>query len=163
MKTSPKAKMQRQPVELRFPPTEEWNNIVHDFKLTSAQAEMLKLTIEEAIDGLSRYQGKLKDRPSRGLLIDRLRRFEKALSSLRDECRRSAHLMHDFLPHDTLGYVGESLTFSATGEALGRNVFPKHFDSMIEVKRSVGERITLESMEELSRPCEKPLASRMAT
>jgi hypothetical protein len=91
-----------------------------------------------------------KTQPSRALLVGRLRRFEKALRRLRDECRRSADLMHDFLLHDTLEYVGRSLTFSAMGEALGKNVMPRNFDEKIKVKRSVGERITLEFMEEFT-------------
>ena len=148
MKTSPK---------LRFPPPEEWQNIVHDNKLTPAQADTLKITLEEAIDGLNHYRAKLKNQPSRSLLVGRLKRFEKTLRRLRAECRLNIELMHEFLPNDTLGYVGQSLTFSATGEALGRSVFPKHFDSKIEVKRSVGERITLELMEDLSRPMREAL------
>ena len=46
---------------------------------------------------ISHYNQKLKTQPSRALLVGRLRRFEKALRRLRDECRRSADLMHDFL------------------------------------------------------------------
>jgi hypothetical protein len=68
---------------------------------------------------VTRYQAKLKNQPSRSLLVDRLKTFEKALCGLQDECRRSTDLMHDFLPHDTLGYIGQSLTFSAMSEAGG--------------------------------------------
>ena len=104
-------------VELRLPLTKEWNNIIRDYKLNPAQAEMLKFTVEDALGGISSYQAK---QPTRPLLINRLKGFEKVLSGLHDECRRSADLMHDFLPHDTLEYVGRSLTFAAMGEALGK-------------------------------------------
>ena len=104
-------------VELRLPLTKEWNNIIRDYKLNPAQAEMLKFTVEDALGGISSYQAKQQTRP---LLINRLKGFEKALAGLHDECRRSADLMHDFLPHDTLEYVGRSLTFAAMGEALGK-------------------------------------------
>jgi hypothetical protein len=152
---------QRQDVELRFPLTEEWNNIVHDFNSTPLQADMLKFTVEEARGGIGSYLAKLKNQPTRPLLINRLKEFEKALARLHDECRRSADLMHDFLPHGTLGYVGRSLTFAAMGEALGKNVIPPNFDHKIEVKRSVGERITLEFMEEFSRPSREALGLRL--
>ena len=64
-KISPKAKAQRQSIELRFLPTEDWKNIVRDYKLTPAQADTLKFTLEEALYGISRYQAKLKNQPSR--------------------------------------------------------------------------------------------------
>ena len=86
------------------------------------------------------------------VLVKGLKNFEKALRRLRDECRRSADLMHEFLLRPYAWYVGESLTFSAMREALGKNVIPRSFNDKIEVKRSVGERITLEFMEEFSRP-----------
>jgi hypothetical protein len=140
------------PPKLRFPPREEWQYILDDFALMPTQAETLKITLEEALDAISQYQAKLQSQPSRSDLVKGLRSFEKALRRLRDECRHSVDLMHDFLPHNTLGYIGESLTFSAMGKALGRKIFPNQFDTMIEVKKSLGERITLESMEDLSRP-----------
>jgi hypothetical protein len=157
MKKPPKTKSQRQPVEPKFPPVEEWQSILHDFALMPTQAETLKITLEEALDGIGHYQAKLQNQPSRSDLVKGLKNFEKALRRLRDECRHSVDLMHDFLPHNTLGYIGESLTFSAMGEALGWKVFPRQFDSMIEVKKSVGERITLELMEDLSRPMREAL------
>jgi hypothetical protein len=161
MTMSPKAKLQRQPVELRFPPDEAWDNIVSDFELTPVQADILKFTVEEALDGISSYQAKLKNQRARPLLINRLKGFEKALAHLRDECRRSAGLMHDFLPHDALEYVGRSLTFAAMGEALGKNVIPPNLDHKIEVKRSVGGRVTLKFMEEYSRPSREALGLRL--
>jgi hypothetical protein len=160
MKTSPKAKLHRQPVELRFPAAEAWNNIVRDFKLTPAQADVLKFTVEDALGGISSYQAKLKNQPTCPLLINRLYEFEKALAHLHNECRRSADLMHDFLPYDALEYVGRSLTFTAMGEALGKNVIPRNLDHKLEDKRSVGERITLAFMEEFSRPSREALGLR---
>jgi hypothetical protein len=138
-------------VELKFPPTEEWNNIVRDCKLTGAQANELEITLKDALDDIDRYYSKLQNRPSRDLLVDRLKKFDKALRHLQDECRRSAHLMQDFWPADTLAYVGQSLTFSAMSAALGRSVFPEIVDFKIRGMRTKGERITLASIEHLSR------------
>ena len=127
-KAMPKAKAQRPPVELSSPPIEEWKNIVRDCKLTTAQAATLKFTLKEAIDEISRHQAKLKTQPDRALLVDRLKKFDKALNRLLKECRRSAHLMNVFLPSNTLAYISQSMTFSTMSEALGRNVFPINFD-----------------------------------
>ena len=60
--------------------------------------------------------------------------------------------MEFFLPSDTLGFIGESLTFSAMSEALGRDVFPKDYDFQIQVKQSEGKRITLAFLEKDTRP-----------
>jgi len=151
-KKSPKAKAQRQPVELRFPPVEDWQSIIRDCNLTPAQADTLKFTLKEALDEISRHQVNLKNQPSRALLVDRLKTFEKALHGLLKQCRRNAGLMQSFLPHNTLAYIGQSLTFSAIGEALGRNVLSKNLDFKISIKQSQGEPITFASMEDLSRP-----------
>jgi len=152
MKTSSKIRTQRQPVEPRFPRAEEWQNIVHDCSLTPAQEDTLKIVLKDAIESLSPYQAKLRNEPSRPLLIDRLKKFERALARLHDECCRNVDLMQHFLPHGTREYVGRSMTFSAMNKALRKNVIPRNFDQKIAVKRSVGERITVEFMEEFSRP-----------
>jgi hypothetical protein len=150
--TSPPSGAQRR--ELSFPPPEECGNIVRDFKLTPAQAGTLEITLEEAIDGLSRYQ---KSQPNRRLLVDRLKRFEKAIAHLHDECRHSADLMQFFLPHNTQAYIGQSMTFSTMSEAVGRDVFPRNFDFQIKFKLSQNERITLPSLEQHTRPMRQAL------
>ena len=134
-----------------FPEPESWANIVRDCKLTDAQANTLKITLKEALDEIDRYYSKLQNRPSRDVLVKHLKLFEKALKRLQDECQRSANLMEFFLPSDTLGFIGESLTFSALSEALGRDVFPKSYDFKIQVKQSQGDRITLASLEQDTR------------
>ena len=53
-----------------------------------------------------------------------------------------------FLPNDTLGYIGRSLTFSAIGEALGENVFPQHLDSLIGQMVADGKQITMAALEQ---------------
>jgi hypothetical protein len=131
-----------------FPEPESWANIVCDCKLTDAQANTLKITLKDALGDIDRYQ----KRPSRDVQVKHLKLFEKALKRLRDECQRSAKLMEFFLPSDTLDFIGESLTFSAMSEALGRDVFPKNYDFQIQVKQSQGKRITLASMEQDTRP-----------
>ena len=135
-----------------FPDPESWANIARDCKLTDAQANTLEITLKEALDEIDRYYSKLQNRPSRDVLVKHLKLFEKALKRLQDECQRSANLMEFFLPSDTLGFIGESLTFSAMSEALGRDVFPKNYDFRIQVKQSQGKRITLASLEQDTRP-----------
>jgi len=136
-----------------FPEPESWANIVRDCKLTDAQANTLKITLKEALDDIDRYQ----KRPSRDVLVKHLKLFEEALKRLQDECQRSAKLMEFFLPSDTLDFIGESLTFSAMSEALGRDVFPKNYDFQIQVKQSQGKRITLASVERDTRPGRRAL------
>jgi hypothetical protein len=144
-------------VRVMFPEPESWANIVRDCKLTHAQANKLEVTLKEALDDIDRYYLKLQNRPSRDVLVKHLKRFEKALKRLLNECQRSAKLMEFFLPSDTLGFIGESLTFSAMSEALGRDVFPKGYDFKIEFKQSQGKRITVASVEQDTRPMREAL------
>jgi hypothetical protein len=140
--------------KLRFPPSKEWQNIIQDFALMPTQAETLKTTLEKALDAISHYQAKRQNQPSRSDLVKGLKNFEKALRRLRDECRRSAELMENFLPDGTLAFIGQSLTFSAISEALGRDVSPERFDFYlkIRIKREQGERFTVASVEHDTRP-----------
>ena len=138
-----------------FPEPESWANIVRDCKLTDAQANKLQITLQEALDDIDRYYSKPQNRP-RDVLVKHLKRFEKSLKRLRNECQHSAELMEFFLPFDTLGFIGQSLTFSTMSEALGRDVFP-NYDFQIDFKQSQGKRITLESMEQDTRPMREAL------
>jgi hypothetical protein len=65
--------------------------------------------------------------------------------------------MEHFLPNDTLAFIGQSLTFSAASEVLGRSVFPKKCDLEINRMQAQRERITLESIEAFSRPMRETL------
>jgi hypothetical protein len=147
----------REEVRVSFPEPDSWANIVRDCKLTHAQAHELEITLAETLDDIDRYHSKLQNRPSRDVLVEHLKRFEKTVNRLRNECQHSAELMEFFLPFDTLGVLGQSLTFSAMSEALGRDVFPKNFDFQIEFKRSQGERITLASLERDTQPMREAL------
>jgi hypothetical protein len=142
----------KQGARVTFPEPESWANIVRDCKLTDAQANTLESTLKEALDAIERYCSKLQERPSRDVQVKHLKLFEKALKRLQNECQRSAKLMEFFLPSDTLGFIGESLTFSAMSKAVGRDVFPKHYDFQIDIKQSQGKRITLASLERDTRP-----------
>jgi len=142
----------KQGARVTFPELESWANIVRVCKLTDAQANTLESTLKEALDAIERYYSELQNRPSRDVLVKHLKRFEKALKRLQNECQRNAKLMKFFLPLDTLGFIGQSLTFSAMSEALGRDVFPKGYDFKIEFKQSQGKRITVASVEQDTRP-----------
>jgi hypothetical protein len=74
--------------------------------------------------------------------------MEKAFERLRFELNRSADLMGDFLPHDTLMRVGESLTFSAMKEALGEDVSPKDTGIVIGSMIQSNNQITIASLED---------------
>jgi hypothetical protein len=156
MKSS-KRKQVGHDVEIKAPSSEDWENIVRDLKLTPVQERTLKTVLDAALDDISRYHQKLKDQPSRERLVRRLKRFTKVLGYLRDECERSIDLMQDFLPYETLAYIGQSVTFSAMSDALGRDVFPRHFDLNIDRMRASGERITLASLEQGTRPLREAL------
>ena len=144
-------------VRVTFPEPESWADIVRDCKLKDAQANTLESTLKQALDEIDSYYSKLQNRPSRDVQVKHLKLFEKALKRLRDECQRSTKLMEFFLPSDTLGFIGESLTFLAMSEALGRDVFPKNYDFRIEFKQSQGKRITLASVEQDTRPMREAL------
>jgi hypothetical protein len=153
---SPKV-ARREDVRIAFPELDVWKDMVRDCKLTDAQANTLEITLQEALDDIDRYYSKLQNRPSRDVLVKRLKLFEKALKRLQYECQRSAKMMEFFLPFDTLGFIGRSSTFLAMGEALGRDVFPKNYDFQIEFKQSQGKRITLASVEQDTRPMREAL------
>ena len=65
--------------------------------------------------------------------------------------------MEHFLPHDTLAYIGRSLTFSGMSEALAKDVFPKNFQFQIERMAPEGTSITLPLIEDRSRPMREAL------
>jgi hypothetical protein len=144
-------------VKVVFPEPASWANIVRDCKLTDAQANTLESTLKQALDEIDSYYSKLQNRPSRDVLVTHLKRLERALKRLQNECQDSAKLMEFFLPFDTLGFIGQSLTFSAMSEALGRDVFPKGYDFQIEFKQSQGKRITVASVEQDTRPMREAL------
>jgi hypothetical protein len=150
--------------KLMFPPPREWQNIVQDFELKPTQAETLKVTLEEALDAINQYQAKLQNQPNRSDLVKGLKNFEKALRRLRDECRRSADLIEHFLPDGTLAFIGQSLTFAAISEALERDLSPKRFDFYFKnrIKRERGERFTVSSVEQDTRPKRETSVSSMA-
>jgi hypothetical protein len=156
MKSSKRKRVGRH-VDIRAPSSEDWENIIRDLKLTSAQARTLKDVLDSAIADIRRYRQKLENEPDRAELVRRLKRFAKFLRYLRDECGRAVHLMQHFLPHDTLAYIGQSLTFSAMSEALGRDVFPRHLDLKIEHMRASDKRVTLAFLEQDTRATRQAL------
>ena len=150
-------KSPEQKVEIKAPSSEDWDKIVHDLKLTPAQHQTLKNVLGSALADISRYRHKLEDEPDHAELVRRLKRFAKFLRYLRDECGRTVHLMQHFLPHDALAYIGQSLTFSAMSEAVGRDVFPRHLDLKIERMRASEKPITLEFLEQDTRATRQAL------
>jgi hypothetical protein len=134
-------------LQIGFPKQQMWTTLVRDLKLSPIQANALGITIQHVVADLDDYNTAKGKTPPRATLVGRLELMEKAFRNLRFEMERSAHLMSDFLPHDLLMNVGESLTFSAMNEALGEDVSPK--DSVIAIRREVSgnDRVTITSLE----------------
>jgi hypothetical protein len=74
--------------------------------------------------------------------------MEEAFRGLQLELNRSAGLMIDFLPFDTLERIGNSLTFTAMGEALGKNVFPRNTTIFIDGRPAKANQITMATLDD---------------
>jgi hypothetical protein len=131
--------------EIRFPEGEAWGNLLLTLRLNHAQADILASTIKRVIPDLEAYR---KRKELRSVLVSRLKLMEKAFGRLQFEMNRSAHLMSDFLPFDTLEFVGESLTFTAMAQILGERVIPKNLGVVLDRMRQRNEPITIAALEE---------------
>src|SRR5215468_7350482 len=118
---APDRRRMRRP-EVKFPDPESWKDLVHDLKLNEQQENELRIVIRHVIPDLNPYQARQAERPE---LVVSLKRLEKAFERLQSEMNRSVHLMDKFLPHQMLERIGNSSTFAAMGEALGKDVSPK--------------------------------------
>ncbi len=154
---NPEAKNEAKDFVFAFPKPDDWKNIVHDLKLTKIQERELEITVRHVLADIERYRAVERKSPPRDKLVAALKRLEKALRRLQYEIDSTANHMEYFLPHDTMEYIGWSLTFSAIGEALGTDVFPKNFDLQLQRMSSKGGPITLPSLEDLSQPMRRAL------
>jgi hypothetical protein len=134
--------------EVKFPEPGVWDDLVRDLKLNATQSNELKITIQHVVKDIATYRLRKSQEPPRNIVTARRKLMEKALSNLQYQLDRSIHLMDHFLPDDTKARIGRSLTFSAIGEALGKDVFPQnsYFRNMI-VDR---QQITMAALEEHS-------------
>jgi len=148
---------QEETVIFAFPKPGDWKDIVRDLKLTKTQERELEITIRHVLANIESYQVVKNKLPLRGELVAALKRLEKALGRLQYELKSSANLMEHFLPHNTVEYIGRSLTFSAMGEALKKDVFPEDFDLQLERISSEGKPIPLPFLEELFQPRRRAL------
>jgi hypothetical protein len=123
-----KADIEARASQLAFPAPDDWKNIVHDLKLTKTQEQELEITIRHVLATIRSRP----ERPRRDILVAALKRLEKALDRVRYEIARSQHLMNYFLPGQTLEFIGTSFTFTAIGQAVGKNVFPIDPDFSIQ-------------------------------
>jgi hypothetical protein len=140
-----------------FPKPSDWKDIVRDLKLTTTQERELEITIRHVLAEIESYHVVKNKIPPREQLVAALKRLEKALGRLQCELNGSTNLLEHFLPHDTKEYIGQSLTFSAIGDALGADVFPESFDFQLERMLSDEGQITVASFEELSQPTRQAL------
>jgi hypothetical protein len=138
--------------ELKFPAPDVWADLVHDLGLNVLQERELRLAVQHVVLDIENYNLRKSKKPTRDTLVTRLKLMEKALSDLQYEIDRSIHLMNDFLPHETLGRIGKSFTFSEIGQALGEDVFPHDLDRWIADIIAAGKPITIAAIEEKSLP-----------
>jgi hypothetical protein len=104
-----------------FPKPDDWQNIVHDLKLTKAQERELEITIGHALTDIKRYQAVKHEQLPRDVLVAALKRLERALGLVRDEMASSGYLMSHFLSNKTLEFIGRSFTVTAMQKAVGKN------------------------------------------
>jgi hypothetical protein len=146
-----------QSLEIKAPDPEAWKNLVHDLKLSADQSNALRTTIRDVIAELKLYEKTRSERPQRAILVERLMLMEEAFRGLQLELNRSADLMIDFLPFDTLERIGNSLTFTAMGEALGKNVFPRNTTIFIDGRPAKANQITMATLEDHHAPQRRAL------
>jgi hypothetical protein len=135
-------------LEIAFPDSQSWDDLIRDLKLNDTQTNTLRITILHVIEDLAHYKSVVDETPPRPILVEPLKALEVALGKLRLELNRSSEVMEYLLPHDTLSHVGELLTFSAMKEALGEDVAPKDTGTVIGNMIQNNNEITMMSLED---------------
>jgi hypothetical protein len=138
-----KADIEARASRLAFPAPDDWKNIVHDLRLTKIQRKELEITIRHVLRTISSRPA----RPRRGILVAARKRLERALNGVRCEMARSKHLMNYFLPSKTPEFIGTSFTFTAIGQAVGKDVFPTYDDYVIQSMIDRQEFVTMAVLE----------------
>ena len=131
-----------------FPKADNWKNIVHDLKLTTAQERELEITIRHVLADIESYQAAKSKRPPRRPLVAALKRLEKALGRVQYEMARSEHLMKHYLPSNTLEFIGKSFTFTAIQKAVTKGIFTISFDHEIQSTIERNSSVTMADLEE---------------
>lgn len=151
-KRRPSARTAVPTLALKYPSSGDWTEIAGELKLGVEQADALKIAVKRTIEDIQSYYDLKSRRPGRADLVARVKRLEKALGRLAYECDRSAEVLEFVLPFDLSQYLGQSLTFSAMSEAVGRDVFPRNFDVQTRSRRTENEPGSLASLEQRTRP-----------
>jgi hypothetical protein len=125
---------------------EAWIGLVHNLKLKPDQTCVLQEIIRGAVDQLARFEETRMPKKLRALLTKRLEQLERAFKPLLAEVNRSPDLLIQFLPSDLLEHIGNLLTFTAIGDALGQKVFPSN--AGIIKLRAKKEELTVAALEE---------------
>jgi hypothetical protein len=146
-----KADIEARAVQLAFPASDDWKNIVHDLELTKAQENELKISIRHVLADIERFQAIKREEPSRDVLVAALKRLEKVLGKVQYEMARSERFIKHFLPSKTLEFIGESFTFTAIGQAVAKDVFPIRLDHEIQDILEKTNSITMAGLEKHSR------------
>jgi hypothetical protein len=129
---NPNVEKEAKSVNFAFPAPDDWKNIAHDLKLTKIQENELEITIRHVIANIVRYQAAERKALPRDTLVAALKRLEKALGRVQYEMERGRDLTNHFLPSNTLEFIGKSFTFTAIGQAVGKDVFPIDADYTIQ-------------------------------
>ena len=127
--TVPKSQLE---LKLSFPLEKDWNALIERFKLSDVQANNLTIILQQIINDFDHFRNTMTKMPERSQLVTRLKRIEKILGTLSLELKRAEQELSHLLPHDIGSFIGKSMTFTALGDALGKDQFPMSVDLEIE-------------------------------
>jgi len=98
-----------------FPEPESWANIVHDCKLTDAQANKLQITLQEALDDIDLYHSKLRNRPDT-MVAALMREVERMANGPLPQAARHKRIAALEREISELAYIEEALVAAAIAD-----------------------------------------------
>jgi hypothetical protein len=143
-----KADIEARALQLAFPASDDWKNIVQDLKLTTSQEKELEVTIRHVVTDIEKYHELKRKELPRDILVAALKRLEKVLGKVQYEMARSERFMNHFLPSKTLEFIGKSFTFTTMKKAVTKGVFTISFDHDIRNTIEKTHSITMADLEE---------------
>ena len=131
-------------LRLSFPLAKDWTALVERFHLDTAQEEHLKIVLQHVINDLDHFRMTMAKIPQRSTLVSRLKRLEKLFGSVSSELKKAEKELPHLLPHDVGSFIGRTMTFTALGDALGKDQFPisveLEIERMIAAMNKVGQK-----------------------
>lgn len=133
--------------QIRMPTDREWKDLIDALNLNSRQADKLRTAISWAIEDAGLYR--LERQPPKREVKVQLAAMEKAFERLRHECTTRPDLLEFSLPGNVDTFLGRSMTFTAIGRAVGRDVFPEP-SSKLSSATQADEPLSWQFLEERS-------------